>query len=113
MKKQSSGQNKNEFGLNITEIRSDFPMLKKKVKGRNIIYFDSAASSHKPAEVIRKLEECYLEAYAKPNEEHAFSKVMTNAVEGVRSKAARLLNAKTSKSIIFTRGTTEGINIVA
>ena len=88
-------------------------MLSRKTNGKQIIYFDSAASSHKPAAVIKKLSDYYTKSYGKPDEEHAFSKVTTEALDTVRSKVGRFIGAPSPRHIIFTRGCTESVNIVA
>jgi cysteine desulfurase/selenocysteine lyase len=102
---------KNTHGLDIQKIRLNFPMLQQKVNGKPLIYMDSAATSHKPKIVIDRLQQFYLEEYAKPQEAHKLSVGATDALEDARSKAATLMGART-REIIFTRGCTEGINIV-
>jgi cysteine desulfurase/selenocysteine lyase len=104
---------KNTHGLDIQNIRLDFPMLQQKINGKPLIYMDSAATSHKPKIVIDRLQQFYLADYAKPKEAHRFSVSATEAMENTRAKVARMMGAKKSKEIIFTRGCTEGINIVA
>jgi cysteine desulfurase/selenocysteine lyase len=103
----------NTFGLDIEKIRSNFPMLSQKVNGKKLIYLDSAASSHKPQVVIDRLTKFYTEEYAKPKEADSFSKSASEALEETRSKMAKLIGAAKPEEIIFTKGCTEGINIVA
>lgn len=100
-------------GLDIKSIREDFPMLQHKINGKTLIYFDSAATNHKPKAVINRLMQLYTTMYAKPQEEHTVSKEMTSEVEKSRSALAAFINASDSKEIIFTKNCTEAINIVA
>ncbi|MCW3077756.1 MAG: cysteine desulfurase [Bacteroidetes bacterium] len=106
-------QTKTNVKIDVKKLRRDFPMLASKPGGKPMIYFDSAATTHKPKVVIEKLKEYYLKQYAKPNEQHSFSKTTTVAVELTRRKTAKFIGASSPKQIIFTRGTTEGTNIVA
>jgi len=101
------------FGLDIAQIRSDFPMLQKVKDGKPLIYFDSAATSHKPKTVIDRLHDYYLNEYAKPMEQHSTSPLTTAMVEEVREHVAKFIGAKSSKEIVFVRGSTEGINSIA
>jgi cysteine desulfurase / selenocysteine lyase len=100
-------------GLNIQKIRREFPMLQTKLRGKSLIYLDSAASGQKPNRVLEKLWNFYTKEYAKPKEEHELSKKVTKELEETRSKLADFLNASSSKEIIFSRGCTEAINMVA
>jgi cysteine desulfurase/selenocysteine lyase len=99
--------------LNIEKIRKDFPMLHTKQKGNPLVYLDSAATGQKPEAIIEKLKNFYTREYAKPKEEHELSKKVTKELEDARSKAADFIGAGSSKEIIFTRGCTESINVVA
>ncbi|HEU0135708.1 MAG TPA: cysteine desulfurase [Flavobacterium sp.] len=101
------------FGLDINKIRKDFPMLDHTTNGKKLIYFDSAATNHKPKQVIEKINTLYTKEYGKPQEEHELSKTMQAELENSRNKIAAFLQATESKQIIFTSGCTEGINIVA
>jgi len=103
----------NTYGLDIEKIRSDFPMLSQQVNGKQLIYLDSAATSQKPKAVIDRLVEFYTKEYGKPKEEHSLSKSATEMVEEAREKVAKLMKAATQKEIIFTKGCTEAINVVA
>lgn len=98
--------------LDIESIRREFPMLSKKIKGKHFIYLDSAATGHKPACVIQALNDFYLGDYGKPMEEHWLSKDATHKVEESRKKIAKFFGVN-EKEIVFTRGCTESINIVA
>jgi cysteine desulfurase/selenocysteine lyase len=100
-------------GLNIEQIRSEFPMLSHEMNGKRLIYFDSASTTHKPKRVLDRLHRFYSEEYAKPNEAHSLSKEATRQVEGSRQKMADFIGAKKPEEIIFSRGCTESLNIVA
>jgi cysteine desulfurase/selenocysteine lyase len=95
-------------------LRSDFPILDQKVKGHPLIYFDNAATSQKPRAVIDALRHYYERDNANVHRGiHELSNRATLGFEAARSRAARFLNASSADEIIFTRGTTEGINLVA
>jgi len=100
-------------GLDTQKIRNDFPMSKVEVNGKPLVYFDSAATNQKPQVVIDRLIELYTRQYGKTEENHTFSKLMTSWYEETRSKAAKFLGAKAPEEIIFTKGSTDGINIIA
>ena len=100
--------------FDITEIRRDFPILGVEVNGKPLVYFDNAATTQKPQQVIDAL----VDYYARYNSNvhrgvHHLSQVATAAYEGARLKMARLLNAPSASEVIFTRGTTESINLIA
>jgi len=99
--------------LDIQKIRYDFPMLKTEVNGKPMIYMDSAATNHKPQVVIDKLTQLYTKQYGKTEENHTFSQMMTQAFEKTREKVANLIGAQRPEEIVFTTGSTEGINIIA
>ncbi len=95
-------------------IRADFPILDQQVRGRPLIYFDSAASSQKPRAVIAALAHYYERDNANVHRGlHELSSRATDAYESARAKVARYLGAASAEEIVFTRGTTEGINLVA
>ena len=95
-------------------IRSDFPILDQQVNGHPLVYLDSAASSQKPRAVIQTLSRYYERDNANVHRAlHELSNRATEAFEAVRGKAARFIGAASEDEIIFTRGTTEGINLVA
>jgi cysteine desulfurase / selenocysteine lyase len=96
------------------KIRGEFPILREEVKGQPIIYFDNAASSQKPRAVIDAIARYYEHDNANVHRGlHELSNRATEAYEGARAKVARYLNAASADEIVFTRGTTEGINLVA
>lgn len=100
-------------GLDINNIRADFPMLNHKKNGKQLIYFDSAATNQKPQILINRLVQLYTNEYAKPQEQHELSKAMTSEFEKTRKKVADFIKASSEKEIVFTKNATEGINIVA
>jgi cysteine desulfurase/selenocysteine lyase len=100
-------------GLDIDSIKKDFPMLQTKVNGKRLIYFDTAATNHKPRVVIEKLQELYTAKYGKTQENHTFSQMMTKAFDETRSKVAKFMGAKRQEEVVFTTGSTQAINIIA
>ncbi|MFZ2279066.1 MAG: cysteine desulfurase [Prosthecobacter sp.] len=95
-------------------IRSDFPILDQQVNGHPLVYLDSAASSQKPRAVIQTLSRYYERDNANVHRAlHELSNRATEAFEASRKKVARFIGAASEDEIIFTRGTTEGINLVA
>ena len=97
-----------------SDIRSSFPILHREVNGRPLVYFDNAASSQKPIQVVNSIENYYKNHHANIHRGvHALSQEATMMHEEARSAVAGFINAASSREIIFTRGTTEGINLVA
>ena len=96
------------------EIRKDFPILSRQVHGKPLVYLDSAASSQKPTVVLETMEH-YYQAYNANIHRGVYqiSEEATAAMDKARVKIARLINARQSKQVIFTRNTTESINLVA
>jgi cysteine desulfurase / selenocysteine lyase len=100
--------------LDVARIREDFPILKQKVHGKPLVYLDNAATSQKPQAVIDSEVELYSEYFSNVHRGvHLLSQRSTDAYEKAREKVQNFLNARSSAEIIFTRGTTEGINLVA
>ena len=98
----------------IEKIRSDFPYLNEKDMGRKIIYLDNSATSQKPISVIKAVEEYYKFQNANPHRgAHYLTVKSTDAYEGAREKVAKFINAKQSAEVIFTRNTTESLNLIA
>jgi cysteine desulfurase/selenocysteine lyase len=96
------------------KLRADFPILDQKVHGHPLVYFDNAASSQKPRVVIDAVRHYYEHDNANVHRGiHELSNRATAAFEAARTRVAQFINAKSSNEIIFTRGTTEGINLVA
>ena len=99
---------------NWQAIREDFPILKQQAHGQPLIYFDNAASSQKPRAVLEALRHYYEHDNANVHRGlHLLSTRATEAYEAARTKVAKFLNAANEDEIIFTRGTTEAINLVA
>lgn len=100
--------------LNLQTIRADFPILHQEVNGHPLVYLDNAASSQKPLQVIDKISEYYHHDNANIHRGvHRLSQRATDAYELARSKVRQFLNAQSDKEIIFTRGATEAVNLVA
>lgn len=100
--------------LNPDDYRKDFPILNEIVHGKPLIYFDNGASTQKPLQVINTINDYYLHSNANVHRGiHALSERATTAFEESRKKITRFINAPSEKDIIFTRGTTESINLVA
>jgi cysteine desulfurase / selenocysteine lyase len=95
-------------------LRADFPILNQQVHGQPLIYFDNAATTQKPRAVIEALRSYYEHDNANVHRGiHELSNRATTAFEAARACAGKFINARSSEEIIFTRGTTEGINLVA
>jgi cysteine desulfurase / selenocysteine lyase len=100
--------------FDVKRIREDFPILKQKVHGKPLVYLDNAATSQKPATVIEALLRFYTHDCSNVHRGvHLLSERATEAYEGTRIKVQRFLNAFDWREIVFVRGTTEGINLVA
>ena len=100
--------------MEISQIRAQFPFLKEKVNGHDLVYLDNAASSQKPERVIRRISRFLESEYANVHRGiHLLSERATQAYEGARNELADFLNAASPAEIIFTRGTTEAVNLVA
>ncbi len=96
------------------EVRKDFPILSRQVHGKPLVYLDSASSSQKPYAVIEAMSAYYETTHANVHRGvYEISEEATAKMEKARVKVARFINARQSKQIIFTRNTTEGINLVA
>ena len=103
-----------QAGFDVDKIRADFPVLKQKVHGKPLIYLDSAATAQKPLVVIEAIRRFHEVDCANIHRGvHELSQRSTAAYEETRLKAKRFLNARTKSELIFVRGTTEGINLVA
>ena len=100
--------------IDWTTIRADFPILRERVNGHPLIYFDSAATSQKPRAVIEALRNFYEHDNANVHRGlHTLSGRATEAYEHARQRVAEYIGAASPDEIIFTRGTTESINLVA
>ena len=99
---------------NIEQIRKDFPILNETVHKHKLVYLDNAATTQKPWSVIKKIEEGYTRQNANVHRGvHFLSQMATEAHEDARKTVQNFLGAEHSHEIIFTRGTTESINLVA
>jgi cysteine desulfurase/selenocysteine lyase len=102
------------MSLNVEALRQQFPVLHQEIYGRPLAYLDNAATTQKPLSVIESIKSYYERDNANVHRGvHALSERATAAYEGAREKLRALLNAASTKEIIFTRGTTESINLVA
>ena len=100
--------------LDVERVRRDFPILDRTVNGRPLVYLDSGASSQRPIAVLRAVEEYETHSHANIHRGvHALSQAATEAFEGARERVRRFINARSTKEVIFVRGTTEAINLVA
>ncbi|HEX9055253.1 MAG TPA: cysteine desulfurase [Gemmatimonadales bacterium] len=101
-------------GFDVARVRAEFPILAARVHGRPLVYLDNAATTQKPQVVIDSLTRYYSAENANIHRGvHYLSQLATDAYEGARAKVARFLNAASPREIVFVRGTTEGINLVA
>lgn len=104
----------NAPSIDVDKVRADFPILAQEVRGKPLTYLDSAASAQKPRQVIDAVAAFDATDYSNVHRGvHELSQRATIAYENAREKVRALLNAASEKEIIFTRGTTEGINLVA
>jgi cysteine desulfurase/selenocysteine lyase len=98
----------------VERLRADFPLLATTAHGRPLVYLDNAATSQKPRQVLEATDRYYREQNANVHRGvYGLSELATELYEGVRVKAARFLNARESREIVFVRGATDGINLVA
>ncbi len=98
----------------VDKIRQDFPILDQQIRGKPLVYLDNAATCQKPKAVIDAISHMYSHDYANVHRGvHALSERSTAAFEAVRHKVKNFINAASDKEIIFVRGTTEAINLVA
>ncbi|KPK61220.1 MAG: cysteine sulfinate desulfinase [Gammaproteobacteria bacterium SG8_31] len=100
--------------LDVDAIRADFPILHQEINGHPLAYLDNAASSQRPRQVIDAVSEYYVRDHANVHRGvHTLSQRATEAFEGARSKVRAFINASSDREVIWTRGTTEAINLVA
>jgi cysteine desulfurase / selenocysteine lyase len=100
--------------LDVDRVRADFPILATQSHGKPLVFLDSAASAQKPRAVIEAVTRVYSESYANVHRGvYELSMKATDAYEGARATVQRFLNAASTKEIVFVRGTTEAINLVA
>lgn len=102
------------MSYNVEQVRADFPVLTREVNGQPLAYLDSAASAQKPNAVIDAQSDLYRHGYAAVHRGiHTLSAEATERMENVRGQVARFMGARSPEEIVFVRGTTEGINLVA
>ncbi|NKE94911.1 cysteine desulfurase SufS [Pantoea agglomerans] len=102
------------MNFDLERVRDDFPILKREVNGHPLAYLDSAASAQRPLSVINAESHFYQHGYAAVHRGiHTLSQQATSDMENVRDQAARFINAQSQEEIVFVKGTTEGINLVA
>src|SRR4051794_37764947 len=99
--------------IDVTRIRKDFPVLQRRVHYKPLVYLDNAATSQKPTAMIDRIQQIYGSEYARVEEGHELSREATKAYEGTRAKVARLINAAEPREIVFCRGATEALNLLA
>lgn len=98
----------------VTKIREDFPILKEKIRNHTLCYLDNAATCQKPQAVIDSISYFYAHQYANVHRGvHTLSVKATDRYEGAREKVKNFINAKSTQEIIFVKGTTEAINLIA
>lgn len=109
-----TGQAANSLAMDATNWRADFPALQQEVNGHPLVYLDSAASSQQPTAVIAAVQNYQEHSHANVHRGvHTLSHRATEAYEGARDRIADFINASSRTEIVFTSGTTEGINLVA
>jgi cysteine desulfurase/selenocysteine lyase len=100
--------------LDARKLRADFPIFEREVRGKPLAYLDSAVTAHKPRQVLDKLRTFYETSYANVHRGvYTLSEIATAEYEGAREKVARFINAPAAREVVFTRGATEGLNLVA
>jgi cysteine desulfurase/selenocysteine lyase len=103
-----------ELKFDVEKIRADFPILHRMVNGKKLVYLDNAATTQKPRQVIDRMTHYYeFENSNIHRGVHLLSQLATDAFEATRQKTKEFLNARESREIVFVRGATEGINLVA
>jgi cysteine desulfurase/selenocysteine lyase len=102
------------LAFDVQRVRQDFPILRRQVYGRPLVYLDNAATTQKPQAVLDAITHYYTHANANVHRGvHHLSEIATDAYEGARGKVRRFFNARSDREIVFTRNATEGINLVA
>jgi cysteine desulfurase / selenocysteine lyase len=99
--------------MDVASIRTDFPILSRKINGKPLVYLDNSATSQKPRAMIERMRRIYEHEYARVEEGHTLSNEATEAFEGTRAKLAALLHAAEPREIAFCRGATEALNLVS
>ncbi|HAU53149.1 MAG TPA: cysteine desulfurase CsdA, partial [Sphingobacterium sp.] len=100
--------------FNIDKIRADFPILKREVNGKPLVYLDNGATTQKPSSVINSIVHYYTDMNSNVHRGvHYLSQISTDAFEVTRKKVQAFIHAAEDKEIIITKGTTDGINLIA
>ncbi|MBR5086825.1 MAG: cysteine desulfurase [Muribaculaceae bacterium] len=100
--------------MNIYKLREQFPILERKIEGKPLVYLDNAATSQTPRCVVETINDMYFNHKSNVHRGvHTISQEATNIMEATREKVRQFINAKSTSEIVFTRGTTEAINLVA
>ena len=100
--------------FDVQKVRGDFPILAETIHGRRLVYLDNANTTQKPRQVLDALDQYYLHANANIHRAtHLLSERATEAYEGTRATVKRFINAADTREVVFTKGCTEGINLVA
>jgi cysteine desulfurase/selenocysteine lyase len=100
--------------LDVARIQADFPILRREVRGKRLVYLDSASSAQKPQAVLDAMDRVYRESYANVHRGvYTIAEEATTLFEAARTKVARFVGARESREIVFTRNATEAINLVA
>ena len=111
---EPQGAMKNKEALDVARIRNDFPILQRRIRGKKLVYLDNAASTQKCTQTIAAIRKAYEQEYANVHRGvHTLSQLATEAYEGARAKATEFIGAGETREIVYVRGTTEGINLVA
>lgn len=100
--------------LDVERIKKDFPILRREVAGKRLVYLDSASSSQKPESVLEAMEHCYRHYYANIHRGvYTIAEESTSAFESARARVAKFVNAPSTRELVFVRNATEAINLVA
>lgn len=100
--------------LDVARIQADFPILRREVRGKRLVYLDSASSAQKPQAVLDAMDRVYRESYANVHRGvYTIAEEATTLFEAARTKVARFVGAREAREIVFTRNATEAINLVA
>lgn len=110
----SMANNTQSMVLDVQAIRRDFPILNQEINGKPLVYLDNGASAQKPQSVLDAMDRYYREMHSNVHRgAHTLGDRATAAFEGARETVRQFLNASSTREIIWTRGTTEAINLVA
>ena len=100
--------------MDINNIKSEFPIFKNKINGKNLVYLDNANSSQKPQKVIDRISKFYASEFSNIGRSvHSLAVTATNRFEETRESVKKFINAKSTEEVIFTKNATEAINLVA